>query len=601
MRSATAHLRSALRRLRSARVAALLAAAVALPAYAGCQVDSLELPITMIGSRAVATLGINGTSLPMMVDSGAFFSFLTDATAAQLKLPLKSSNLRIYGVTGRVDAQTTTVDKLQLLKGDIDRVQFVVGGNDPGAGAMGIVGRNILSFTDTEYDLAHGVIRFLFPNDDCKNANMAYWAGSTPVTELDLMTEDRSKTPAIRGTVRLNGTKLTALFDTGATTVVSARAARRAGVAEADMKLAGTMYGAGSGTAKMWTAAFDRFEIGGEVIHNNHLRVGDFDLDNADLLLGIDFFLSHRIYISKKQEKMYVTYNGGPVFSLDRSDTASAAPTDANPAPGAAQGATADELARRGAASAARRDYASALADLDRAIALQPASAALLAQRGVIQMALKHPAKAMEDFDGALKLDPAQVDAHFQRAVLRLAAKDKDRDGAKADLDALDRRLPPQAQLRLAIASLYLTLEQPAAAITQLDQWLAAHPNDIARGGAFNTRCWARVMLGSELDKALTDCNEAVDSDEKNAAYLDSRGWVYFRAGKDRKALEDFDRSIELRSVDAWTLYGRGLTKTRLGDATQGAADLAAARKAQADIDAKVARIGVATEGLANR
>ena len=199
-------------------------------AHASCQIESLELPVRMVGSRAVATIGINGTMLPMTVDSGAFYSVLTEAAAAQLKLPLKALNLRVSGITGRMDTQMTTVDKLQLLKGDIDRVQFIVGGNEPGAGTMGLLGRNILSLTDTEYDLAHGVIRFLFPNDDCRKAGMAYWAGSSPVTEVEVMTEDRQKTPAIRATVKLNGKEFTALFDTGATTVVSERAARRAGV-----------------------------------------------------------------------------------------------------------------------------------------------------------------------------------------------------------------------------------------------------------------------------------------------------------------------------------------------------------------------------------
>ena len=30
-----------------------------------------------------------------------------------------------------------------------------------------------------------------------------------------------------------------------------------------------------------------------------------------DMLLGMDFFLSHHIYISKAQHRLYFTYNGG--------------------------------------------------------------------------------------------------------------------------------------------------------------------------------------------------------------------------------------------------------------------------------------------------
>jgi hypothetical protein len=36
------------------------------------------------------------------------------------------------------------------------------------------------------------------------------------------------------------------------------------------------------------------------------------------MLLGADFFLSHRIFVSNEQHKVYFTYNGGPVFSASR-------------------------------------------------------------------------------------------------------------------------------------------------------------------------------------------------------------------------------------------------------------------------------------------
>lgn len=585
-------------RLRFRRASLLLASGLALPllAQAGCKVEMLEMPVKMVGSRAVATVGVNGTPVPLMVDSGAFFSMLTHAAAAQLQLRQRPAPpwLNLQGITGKIDARMTTVDKLQLLKGDVPGVEFVVGGNEPGAGTMGLMGRNLLSFTDTEYDLAHGVIRFLFPKDGCDKSNMAYWAGSTPVTEIDLVRDYRSKLPAIRARAKLNGHELVALMDSGATTVVSAQAARRAGVAEADMTPSGTVYGAGRGSAKMWTAAFERFELGGEVIVGNRLLVADFDLHEADMLLGIDFFLSHRIYVSKAQSKMFVTYNGGTVFALNKSAAAGTVAFDADPAASSAAAATADQFARRGAASAARRHYEQALADLDQACALDPGSAEFLAQRGAVHEALKHPAKALEDFDKALALDPAQADARFGRAALRLGAKD--RDGAKADLDLLDRALAPQAQMRLAMARFYLALDQPATALAQLNQWLPAHPKEVNRHIALNGRCWARLRLGIELDKALDDCDDAVDSEPKNPAYLDGRGWIHLRMGEYKRALADFDRSLELNARSAWTLYGRGLTKARLGNAVQGEADLEAARQLQADIDLKVAHAGVTTE-----
>ena len=571
-----------------------------ISAHAACQTELLELPVKMMGSRAVATVGINGTSVPLTVDTGAFFSVLTEAAATQLNLSLRPLHgLRVEGITGSVESRITTVDKLQLLKGDVPRVQFIVGGNEPGAGTMGLMGRNFLASTDTEYDLANGVIRLSFPNDECAKSSMAYWAGASHVTELALERDyrDPSPSPAMRSRVKLNGREFVALFDTGATTIVSLQAARRAGVTEEQMTAAGAIYGAGRGSARSWTAPFERVEIGDEAITQNSLRVGSFKLDSADLLLGIDFFLSHRIYVSKKQDKMFITYNGGTVFATNRAGAMGAVPFNAAAAASSGQPAeldepvTADLLARRGAASAARQDYERALREISRAIEREPTSAAYLAQRGGVYQALKLPAKAMADFDKAIELDPAQPDARLGRAVLRL--RGKDRDGALSDLDALDGALASQAQVRLAMARLYLELEHPAQAVAQFNHWLPSHPDEVRRDVALNGRCWARAMLGSELDKALIDCNAAISAEPKNAAYLDSRGWVNLRLGRYEQALADFDRALSLRPGTAWTLYGRGLTKSRLGDVTQGEADLAAARKTQADVDLSVTRAGL--------
>ena len=581
------------------RLVALWAFGLVLPplqALANCQTETLELPVRMVGTRAVANVGINGTSVPLTVDSGAFYSMLTEAAAAQLKLQTRHEfGLHIEGLTGSVEVSTTRVDKLQLFKGEIPRVQFIVGGNEPGAGTMGLMGRNLLAFTDTEYDLPHGMIRFHFPNDDCKRATMAYWAGSTAVTEVDLL-RDRSstKTPSIRAEVKLNGKDFVALFDSGATTMVSTRSARSAGVAEAAMARSGSMTGAGRGALPVFTAPFDRFEIGNEAVSSIHLRVADLALNDADLLLGIDFFLSHRIYVSKQQSRLFFTYVGGPVFLTDKGVAAGNAAPAADPAASGPSSLTAQEYAVRSAASAARNDFEPALADIDRACELEPGSAAFLAQRGALLEAMKRPAKALEDFDKALSLDADQTDARARRAWLRLASKQ--RDGAKADADELDRTLPPQAQLRRSMAELYLRLDEPAQALTQLNDWLPAHPHEVRRDLALSERCRLRLRLGIELNEALDDCNDAVDADGSNPGFLDNRGWIYLRLGRHDRALSDFERSLKLRPGYAWALYGRALAETRLGDAGRAATDLAAARSADAEIDRKVVRAGLTTD-----
>jgi len=579
--------------VRAGAAGALVALAVLAPTgatAAACRIKAMEMPVTMQGSRALATVGINGTDVRLVVDSGGFYSFLTEAAAAQLKLPLSRGprGLRVEGLLGDVDIHVTTVKELDLLKGRIPDVEFIVGGNEPGADAAGLMGRNLLSFTDTEYDLAHGMVRFMFPGSDCADDDMVYWAGDTPVSMLRLLRDDTTRLPAIKAAARLNGEEITVAFDTGATSVISLAAALRAGVAKADMKPSGTMYGAGHGVTDAWVAPIRKFELGGEAIENNRVAVGDFHIPDVDMLLGIDFFLSHRIYVSKSQRRIWFTYNGGPVFALNTLSAADAAASGAQ----AEAPLDADGYARRGGAFAARHDFPHALADLDRACELAPQRAELFTQRGQVHEALEQWPQALQDFDTALRLDAGQSNARMHRASLR--ARDHDRDGAVADLQALDAALAPQAPMRLAMARLYAALEMPNRALPQWNLWVPAHRHEVGLDAVLNERCWARAMLGVELDQALEDCDDAIDLAPKNPSYRDSRGWVRLRRGDLRRAVSDFDRSLELRPESAWSLYGRGIARTKLGDVEQGRADIAAARKLAPSIDDQAGRHGLA-------
>ncbi len=587
----------AARRAGSALIAAALAAiGLQCPAPAqaeGCKIQRMELPVKMVGRRAIATVGINGTDVPLIVDSGAFFSFLTPAAAEQLHLSTDSlpNGLEIEGLAGRVKARMTTVDHLQVVKGEIPHADFIVGGNEE-IGTMGLLGRNILALADVEFDLAHGAVRIVIPSEECDKTNMAYWAGDKAVAELALFHGWHEKLPAIRAEIKVNDHTVTALFDTGATTMLSLKAARKAGVKEADLTPDGKSWGAGTDKVDAYTAPIDKVDFGGEAILHNRLEVSDFKLNEADMLVGIDFFLSHRVYVSRKQQKMFFTYNGGPVFMRNvggRADTAAADAADtAASEPG---DMTADAYARRGEASLSRGDLAGALADLDRACALDPKNADHFWARARAYMTMKQVDKARADIDTTLQLAPAFPEPRLLRAGLREHAHE--RALALEDLDALDKSLAPQSDVRRLMAELFAEMRMPARSLAEWNQWMPAHRNDIARAGALNSRCWDRVELDTELDKALDDCDDAVDLDSKNASFHDSRGWAYLRLGKPQKAVADFDRALEINPKHAWSLYGRGQAKLALGEADRGQADLAAARKERPTIDKDAQRDGL--------
>ncbi|HSC65550.1 MAG TPA: aspartyl protease family protein [Caldimonas sp.] len=572
-------------------------AAISAPARAGCELRQMELPVRIVDFRPIATVTLNGTPVPMLVDSGAFFSMLSAATAAQLNLPLRNlpAGARIDGYAGPIEARQTRVEKMGLLGAQINNVEFLVGGNELGAGIMGILGRNILSAADTEYDLAHGLVRLTFPTGDCDKTNLAYWAGESPVVVAPLEPQNRADT-AIRMEVSINGKRTSALLDTGAVwTALTLKAARRAGIAEQDLKPHGRTGGAGEGRAKSWTGNVATFEVGGEKIVNNRLRIDDVDAEQG-VVIGLDYFLSHRIYVSRLQRQVYITWNGGPIFAQGRS----AGEYDARYAalPKDVGKDDADALARRGAAAAAANDYARALEDLNRACELAPGVADYFYARARVQLAMRQPRAALADLDRSLRLDAALSEARIRRASVQAALGD--RAAAQDDLAQLDRSLPPSSHLRAEMAQLHALFDQAPEALRQFDLWLGSHPKDSRRAHVLNERCWMRARLNIELPSALEDCKEAVDRDDAQPSYRDSLGWTYLRLGDASKAKSAFDGAIKLQERPS-SLYGRGLSNVLLNDMAGAERDLAAARASRPRIDEEVRQRGFDVADVAAR
>src|SRR5277367_5988087 len=69
--------------------------------------DYGTLPVEMVGSRATTMVKINGTDTRFILDTGAFFNFMSSANAASLGLKLQAApfGYRMGGVGGDASIQ----------------------------------------------------------------------------------------------------------------------------------------------------------------------------------------------------------------------------------------------------------------------------------------------------------------------------------------------------------------------------------------------------------------------------------------------------------------------------------------------------------------
>ncbi|MGH6987698.1 MAG: aspartyl protease family protein [Caulobacteraceae bacterium] len=575
----------------------LLAPTPASQARAACHLEPIaDLPVTMIGPRVTIAVELDGQPARMMVDSGAASSLITPDRAKALNLDVLPSRAFVRGLAGSSFASVAKVHLLSLAGTPVQDVPFVVAGNALGLGLSGVVGQNLLAIGDDEFDLAGGEIR-LFTAKGCAAADLAYWAKpGEPLGEMHIKPLGGFNRLAI-GEALMDGKRIRVGFDTGMPySSLSLSAAKRLGIGPGSpgVKPVGEGTGAVGGRVfHTWIAPVASFKMGGEEIRNTHLLISDVSIPGADMLVGIDFFLSHRIFVANDLHELVFTYQGGPVFKVGGSATVEAAQGPSSPSPIEALPAPVDAagLTRLGAALAARGDLAGASADFTRAIALDPRGEDALRMRARIFLREKRWEEARADLDRLIALAPADALARLLRAELEIRRNDK--PAALADLTAADAALSPEDALRAAAGDLHLVVGDFPAAVDDFDLWMRQHPGDVGRYQVERDRCQARVLWDRDLDKAMADCQASLKKDPANAVALESRGLVHLRLGQFDAAIADFDASLAVRPKAALSLWGRGLAELRSGKTAAGDADLAAAGALDPKLPARAAVLGL--------
>jgi tetratricopeptide (TPR) repeat protein len=345
--------------------------------------------------------------------------------------------------------------------------------------------------------------------------------------------------------------------------------------------------------------------IGNEHVLKTRLNVVDGQLTysgGTEMLLGADFIMAHRIYVSRRLHQIAFTYVGGNPFvafaHAPRSNTTSgplALPGGMTRVEASADKAfepkTADDFARRASLRLTQKNGRAAIEDYSAAIKLAPDTARYYRDRSRAYANAGNHALARADIDHALGLDPRDGELLVARAQYKL--RDKDHSGAVADLDVAVKVIAPASLDIGDVAGGYIEAAQPARAVALLGPVIAAHQEDSHLGELLNTRCWARGLANIELQAALADCNRAIRRSGANPEYLDSRALVYYRQGQFKAAVTEYDSVVTALPKEGWSRFMRGAAKAKLGDAEGAKADRDDAVKVDAGVAQYAARYGL--------
>lgn len=330
--------------------------------FAACSLSKVaEFPVQIVHQKALLKANLDGGDARLIVDSGSNYSFLSAQGAAELKLKVRpTTQMRISrSLTHYEKVAVTTVKDTRLASARLGPdSQFLVVNQNMAADAAGALGQNILGGADVDFDVSKGEINLIKPVG-CGSTSLGYvvssasgpyhtinlelkyfaevplhdmgvtylngiqvWgrlSGGTPLEMMDPEHFNSKYAVLTVGTAYLNGRKILVRFDTGTSlSMLTLAAARRAGVTPSTQGVlpAGDVAESVQENVRSWVGPFNSFRIAGEETPNIKLRFGDFRGEGIDMIIGMDFFLSHHLYVANSQQRIYLASNGEPMFDV---------------------------------------------------------------------------------------------------------------------------------------------------------------------------------------------------------------------------------------------------------------------------------------------
>lgn len=284
--------------------------------------------------RVYVPAKVKDTPRSMLVDTGGFFTEITEPVTEELKLTARHTRLQLIGISGDTTqlAVSTSFALGNLHADDMDFMvmpsvhRFAADVPD----AAGLLAPNLLRAYDVDFDFAGKKLN-LISQKHCEG-KVIYWpAEAVAVVPIQINSSGHILVP-----VELDGHRLTAMLDTGASiSVLNLNTAQSTlGVSPGDQEtpLSRSVVG-----VQTYTHRFKSLALEGIAISNPELRLvpdlmrtkmmnphdsleGDTRIPSTEtetglgqMILGMDILHRLHVYIAYKEQKLYVTPAAAPV------------------------------------------------------------------------------------------------------------------------------------------------------------------------------------------------------------------------------------------------------------------------------------------------
>jgi predicted aspartyl protease len=295
----------------------LLVAACAEDAPGDCRlVHVTDLSLLPRDRMLVTPALLNDQPTNLVLDTGSFATIITRPAADRLHLSLQGTAASVTGIGGSQSLYTFIAHSFRI--GELHGTGLLMGASAVGMDTDrhpfdGILGADFLSRYEIDFDLPERKLRLFKIVAGCARpaANLdepLYLAKlARPANSYDLQ-------PHV--IVVIDGIRLNAILDSGAqTTSIFRNAARRLGLRLEDLKTdaRGHMSGVGPATRASVRHIMAPITIGEITVSNLPVSIIDQRSDDeADMLLGLDFFARVHVWLSFRSGSLIMQYPAKP-------------------------------------------------------------------------------------------------------------------------------------------------------------------------------------------------------------------------------------------------------------------------------------------------